>query len=437
MNTSEFMPNFPPVISLHQMISLVTDLETEICASPMYDRTIAQLTKTPKKEKNTANILKEFTRSVIRLACQRFMTQPKATQEQPWEFSNPSMTNNLSPDSTETVSIVSNSEFPAIPADSKKGFGNQTPTLLDRPEDTPGNATPLNKLGEGGRGDRLAQFVTEPSPNSFKTAEHLQDDSSDSTDRVGGIVLPMLPTLRILNQVKELKSKIVSSLESLNLDRLDRNEEKNQVELQTIQNQQQEAREHRLRQIGIKLRDARLSKSITIQQIHLKTAIAASQIEAIEHGLIDKVPEAVYLQSYLRKIANVVGLDGDALVREFINDDFVALPESEVAEMEEVESSPSSNYRVTSTHLFFGYLTLMSGAIGLLSSTIHPADSQIYTPDVEPDPNKPPNCQDRYHPSPDRTPDLNSIDYENTALLSISPPELLSKSPIDSIAVNI
>jgi cytoskeleton protein RodZ len=409
MNTSEFIPIFPQTITLHQMISFVTDLETEVCASPMYDRTIAKLTKNPKKEKNTADILKQFTRSVIRLAFQRFITQPKMMQEQPWEFSNPSVTNHLSPDSTETLlnsesqeisadsqnrETLLNSESQEIPADSQN--------LLDQPEYPLENASTLpERSRRGGKGD--SQSITDPSPANSCT-----------------------PSKNFLTQVKYFRNQLANSLESLNLAWKDRTENQNQVELQIIQNQQQEAREHRLKQIGIKLRDARLSKSITIEQIHLKTAIASSIIEAIENGLLEKLPEAVYLQGYLRKIAKIVGLDGNALVKEFMNDNLVALPESDVDEMEpQDESSQSSKYQVTSTHLFFGYITLISGAIGLLSSMLHTADSQIYIPEVESDENQPPTCKDQYNPSPDRNPDLHFLDYDRMAIINISPPELL------------
>ena len=48
-------------------------------------------------------------------------------------------------------------------------------------------------------------------------------------------------------------------------------------------------------QIGQKLRNARESRGLTVGQIYDKTKISTANLEAIENGDIDQLPEPVYV----------------------------------------------------------------------------------------------------------------------------------------------
>lgn len=372
MNTTQLIQISPQTINLHQMISLVTEIEAEVYASPMYNNALATLTKNPKKEKNTAAILKKLTRSVIRVAFQRFMTPPQFSQ-QPFELSNHPVLNDFPDTSTEKFT---------------------TSPIQSNPEE-------LQK-----KVDRDAE-------------KHSQRPDESK-------VMPVKNSNSFVNKVKEFGIIIADSIELINSDIPNSFSTENQLQ---FHKEPPQKRESRLKEIGLKLREARLSKSMTIRQLNLKTAIICSHIEAIENGSIEKFPENIYLQGYIRRIGHAVGLDGDALATEFMRPNSRAVPEENMSEIEADENDEnndeSSKYYLNSTQLLLGYVTLVAGAIGILSSTLNPTDSPIYIREIESDQNQPPTCKDKNNSSPTQKPELNSIDYGKTAQLSISPPELL------------
>jgi cytoskeletal protein RodZ len=68
-----------------------------------------------------------------------------------------------------------------------------------------------------------------------------------------------------------------------------------------------------LADIGTTLQKARLSQSLSLDEITLKTQIPQRLLEAIEAGTLANLPEPVYVRSMIRQFAEVVGLDGTTL----------------------------------------------------------------------------------------------------------------------------
>ena len=69
--------------------------------------------------------------------------------------------------------------------------------------------------------------------------------------------------------------------------------------------------------IGDKLRQARLNKNISLDELQQKTKIQKRYLEAIEKGAFDLLPGDYYVRTFLRQYAEVVGEDGEHLVAVF------------------------------------------------------------------------------------------------------------------------
>lgn len=69
--------------------------------------------------------------------------------------------------------------------------------------------------------------------------------------------------------------------------------------------------------IGEILRQARINKNMTIQDVHEITKILPRYLKAIEEGQWDALPGVVYAKGYIRSYADAVGVDGDFLIRQF------------------------------------------------------------------------------------------------------------------------
>ncbi len=72
-----------------------------------------------------------------------------------------------------------------------------------------------------------------------------------------------------------------------------------------------------LEQIGQKLKNTRESKGLTLGQIYDKTKIPTSNLEAIELGDSEQLPEPVYVAGFIKRYADVLGLNGRGLSEEY------------------------------------------------------------------------------------------------------------------------
>jgi len=91
-----------------------------------------------------------------------------------------------------------------------------------------------------------------------------------------------------------------------------------------------------LKEIGAHLKQHRQSLSISLEEVAKQTFIPLHILQALEVGESDRLPEAVYIQGFIRRYADVLKLDGVTLANSFPTSIF--LVKSETSNPEESES---------------------------------------------------------------------------------------------------
>lgn len=134
-----------------------------------------------------------------------------------------------------------------------------------------------------------------------------------------------------------------------------------------------------LQQIGSQLRQARMALALDIRQLQSQTHIPLHHIEALEAGRVEELPEDVYVRGFIRRLGDVLGLDGAALV--------AALPAPEPVKSVLLPSAYQPEYKasrfyLTPTHLYLSYTALVAGAVGGLAWISQQAPKEpVYEPD--------------------------------------------------------
>ncbi|HEY9692371.1 MAG TPA: RodZ domain-containing protein [Oculatellaceae cyanobacterium] len=136
----------------------------------------------------------------------------------------------------------------------------------------------------------------------------------------------------------------------------------------------------KLKDIGSRLRQFRQAQSLSLEDVASKTRIQARLLKAIEEGRIDILPEPVYVQGFIKRFADAIGLDGEDLASEyptwpsifFIKPSWLSLPSAQLRPV----------------HLYFSYILLVFLAVNALSaivnkSAIHVSNADISEPKLE------------------------------------------------------
>jgi len=123
-----------------------------------------------------------------------------------------------------------------------------------------------------------------------------------------------------------------------------------------------------LKRIGNFIKEARLSKNQSIEELASDLKIGAHQLEAIEEGNEEKLPERVFIKAMIRRISQKLKLD-----TEFIMDEFkTERQEVKIEEIVEEVSKKNHKARQSKNLNLVGFLIfiLISGFLGLISSSL-------------------------------------------------------------------
>ena len=123
-----------------------------------------------------------------------------------------------------------------------------------------------------------------------------------------------------------------------------------------------------LKRIGNFIKEARLSKNQSIEELASDLKIGAHQLEAIEEGNEEKLPEKVFIKAMIRRISQKLKLDTEFIMNEFKTDRI----EVKIEEIVEETSKKDNSYRQSKNLNTIGFLIfiLISGLLGLIASSL-------------------------------------------------------------------
>ena len=123
-----------------------------------------------------------------------------------------------------------------------------------------------------------------------------------------------------------------------------------------------------LKRIGNFIKEARLSRDQSIEELASDLKIGSHQLKAIEEGNEEELPEKVFVKAMVRRISQKLKLDTEFIMNEFKT-------EREDVKIEEiVEEVSKKNYKSRQNKnlnpLGFLIFILISGFLGLIASSL-------------------------------------------------------------------
>ena len=123
-----------------------------------------------------------------------------------------------------------------------------------------------------------------------------------------------------------------------------------------------------LKRIGNFIKEARLSRDQTIEELAYDLKIGAHQLKAIEEGNEDTLPEKVFVKAMVRRISQKLKLDTELIMDEF-NTEMRGVKIEEISE-EISKKNGKSKESEKLNPLGFGLFILISGCLGLFAASL-------------------------------------------------------------------
>ncbi len=124
-----------------------------------------------------------------------------------------------------------------------------------------------------------------------------------------------------------------------------------------------------LKRIGNFIKEARLGRNQTIEELASNLKIGVHQLQAIEDGNKDLLPEEVFVKAMVRRISEKLKLDTKFIMGEFKSERKEVKIEEIVEDLS--KTSHKKNKNLTNLKpLGFGIFVLISGFFGLIASSL-------------------------------------------------------------------
>lgn len=121
-----------------------------------------------------------------------------------------------------------------------------------------------------------------------------------------------------------------------------------------------------LTKTGNLIRETRISKNLSINDLASILKISVQQLQAIEDGREDLLPEKVFIRAMVKRISEKLKLD-DQLIMEEVNEKEEDTQTEEIKEKDESQITPEKSEK--QNPFFFISVVVISGLIGLGASS--------------------------------------------------------------------
>ena len=122
-----------------------------------------------------------------------------------------------------------------------------------------------------------------------------------------------------------------------------------------------------LKRIGNFIKEARLSRDQSIEELAADLKIGAHQLKAIEEGNEEELPEKVFVKAMIRRISQKLKLDTEFMMNQFKT-------EHKDVKIEEIVEDVAKNNNLKQSGRFnpfgFGIIVFISGLLGLIASSL-------------------------------------------------------------------
>ena len=156
-------------------------------------------------------------------------------------------------------------------------------------------------------------------------------------------------------------------------------------EIKSVSGNNNKGENSSLKRIGNFIKEARLSRNQSIEELASDLKIGTHQLKAIEEGYEEELPEKVFVKAMVRRISQKLKLDTEFIMAEFKTE----RKEIKIEEIvEEVSKKTNKSKKSKSLNLVnFGIFILISGFLGLIASSlifnIFPEPFQNQNPKIE------------------------------------------------------
>lgn len=118
-------------------------------------------------------------------------------------------------------------------------------------------------------------------------------------------------------------------------------------------------RQAALVEIGTAIKQARQSQGLSLDYLHLQTWVPVYHLKALEQGKTDQLPEDIYIQGFVQRLAPLLKLDAQAVMAPLR-----ALAPKNISPSWQPMPTAKQTTSLQPAHLYVGYAALMAGAVG-------------------------------------------------------------------------